>query len=343
MANIPFPLSSTPGSRAGEGQGRLLNCYAEKEGDVVYWRRVAGLAASLNTGGSTPRGLYKDKSNTVWSAYSGALCANASTVAGALAGTDGVTFAENANNIAVCRSSGGAYYYNGAALVNWTTLDADLPTDVNSVTDGNGYFFFSQPSGVIWASGLNATSFDPLSYATAESKRDALRRVVWTAGRLYAMGASTIEIWQDVGTSPFPLAPHTSVIPVGLLTTMAAAGFEEGWDRAPHFVAHDGTVRKLDGYRATRVSTPDVERFIKTSTTSTLVAFVYTVRGNAMWVLTSDAGTWEFNVTTGFWNERDSATTTGWRAKHSVKGSNGLWYVGDTTSTHLLSIDEGTY
>jgi hypothetical protein len=127
-----------------------------------------------------------------------------------------------------------------------------------------------------------------------------------------------------------------------LLTPMAVAGFEEGWDRPIHFVAHDGTVRALTGYTTKVVSTPAVEWFIRNSTTASLVAFVYTVSGNAMWVLRSAEGTWEYNTTTGLWNERQSASGTGWRAKYSTKHL-GNWYLGDTISAPLLIVNDTTY
>jgi hypothetical protein len=347
VQDLKFPLSSTPGRLGGEGDGRLINAYAEKSGDQIYMRRSPGLAVSAVYGASTPRGMFRATDGVIYSAYSGAIL-KAGAVLGTLAGTDGVTWAQN-NNLTIqmvaCRESGGAVTVSTSAVAAYSATDADIPGDVNSVTFGNGYFFFSRPNGQIWASGLNVYDIDPLSFATAESRSDGLKRVLWHGGVLYAFGASTIEPWLDVGNQPFPLTRGTSVIPCGLLTTMAVAGNEEGWDRAVHFVAHDGTVRALTGYTTKVVSTPAVEYFIRVSTVSSLVAFVYTFRGHAMWVLTSDQGTWEFNATTGLWNERQSATGTGagWRAKYSVKGTDNLWRLGDTLSTNLLYLSDTAY
>jgi hypothetical protein len=182
-----------------------------------------------------------------------------------------------------------------------------------------------------------------LSFATAESRGDELKRVVWFGGVLYAMGTTTIEPWLNAGTSPFPLSRGTSVIPCGLITNQAVAGFEEGWDHPLFFVAHDGTVRALTGYRTKVVSTPAVEKFIQDSNDGTFAAFVYTFRGNPMWVLSSSIGTWEYNAATGGWNERVSAGQANWRAKYSAKSSHGDWRVGDALSTNFLRIDEGVF
>jgi hypothetical protein len=95
----------------------------------------------------------------------------------------------------------------------------------------------------------------------------------------------------------------------------------------------------LRGFDATKVSTPDVEAFIAKSTASTLEACVYTAKGNAFWSLSSDQGTWELNVTTGLWHERQSAGLNRWRGSRSVK-SNGKWIVGDKLSGNLLAVSD---
>src|SRR5215207_4166536 len=94
MAGISFPLSSTPGARAGEGQGRLINAMIEKEGDVVYYRRVPGLVAGFAVI-STPRGLFAGPSGGIFGAWSGNVTFGTTTLTTGLAGTDGVTFAMN--------------------------------------------------------------------------------------------------------------------------------------------------------------------------------------------------------------------------------------------------------
>jgi hypothetical protein len=145
-------------------------------------------------------------------------------------------------------------------------------------------------------------------------------------------------VWVDEGLTPFPLQRSSSVIPVGLLTAMAVAGHEAGWG-TPLFVAHDSTVRILDGFETKKVSTPDVERFITSSTTSTLEACVYTFGGHSIWSLSSNLGTWEYDLSTGAWHERVSVGATRWRGSRSVK-ANGKWLVGDTLSGALLAIDD---
>jgi len=196
---------------------------------------------------------------------------------------------------------------------------------------------FSVADGRIFASELNSTDVNALSVATAEAQPDGLVRGIVQGGIYYAMGSATIEPWRNIGTAPFPLQRSPSVIPVGLKTAMAVAGFEPGWDRDPIFVAHDGTVRVLSGYDTAVISTPDVEAFIAASTVSTLEASVFTAKGKAFWALSSDRGTWVYEVTSQQWHERVSQGTSRWRASRSAK-SGDKWVLGDTLSTKLLTV-----
>jgi hypothetical protein len=347
MADIVFPASSAPGQRPGEGGGRLINCHVVKEGDAPNWRRAPGLTADINTTQSTPRGMLEYNGH-LFVAYSGAIAQRTTggtlfSITGALTGTDQVTFARNikqpTSDVIVCRSAGGAYILNVGGGTVAAHGDADLPATVNSVDNLSGFFLYTNPvDAKIYASDFNVTDQNALSYATAESRADGLIRGVTFGDTYFAFGQHSIEPWKNVGSTPFPLARHTTVIPVGLLSFGAVAGTGMGWDRNLFYAAHDGTVREQRGYNAVRVSTPAVERFIADSTASTLVAFVYAGPTGAFWVLSSDAGTYEYNTTTTAWSQRQSATGTGWRAKHSAKVGN-TWFLGDTLSTSLLKLD----
>jgi hypothetical protein len=353
MANLPFPMSSTPARLTGEGEGRLLNCYTEKNGDGIVVRRVPGLVPYASTSLSGPRGMVTRSSDGVTLvAYANGVArirasGSVSIDSGVVGGTGLVTFAINSNGllsegsgfrgqIAVAQS-GGAWVIANAVVSPLT--DTDLPSTVNSVSFMDGYFLFTIPDGRIFASGLNDTEIDALSFATAESKADGLVRGFVHGGAFYAAGTNTIEPWLNVGLEPFPLTRATSVIPIGLKSAAAIAGFEEGWDANPFFVAHDGTVHELKGYRTERVSTPAVEDFIARSTDAELEACCYTHRGHPIWALSSSLGTWCFDVGSRQWHERKSTGATRWRASRSVKVASG-WLLGDTLSGNIVRVDD---
>lgn len=354
MPALNFPPSSTPGAIVGEGDGRLINAWAEKNGKKLYLRRSAGLSVVTDTGQSGPRGMF-DLDGALYIAFTGVLIKIApdlsAAVIGTLPGSDGVTFARNNRtttdgsgnttstpDLVAVRSTGGAYLVDPVAGTIAAYPDANLPAGANSVSFLGGYLIFTLPDGRFFATGLNTTAINALSFATAESSPDGLVRGIESGGKFYAVGSASIEPWLNVGNTPFPLARATSVIPIGALTTMAISGFEDGWSLSPIFVSQDCTVQELNGYGTTKLSTPDVERFVQRSTVSTLEASVYTFNGNPVWALSSDQGTWEFNPTTRQWNERLSTGAMRWRGSRSVY-SNGRWLVGDALSGKILKVD----
>lgn len=347
MAGTPFPFakSSTPGVRAGEGEGRYMNCEPVQEGERAYVRRSIGLAVGATIGGTGLRGmldvngvLYVVVGTTV-KTVSGA---TVTTLSGTISGADGVTLARNNKvtggastpDVVAVREGGGAYVLTSSTVSAYP--DADLPTTVNSVDFLGGYFLFSVPDGRLFASELNSTDINALSFQTAESRPDGLRRVVVHGGIAYAMGASTVEPYQNVGTSPFPLQRGATVLPTGLLTTMGVVGFEEAWNRPLYYLASDNSVRSLDGYSDNIVSSPDVQRFIAASDVTTIDMLVFITDGRPYVAVSSSTGTWVLNVGSGAWHERVSASMTRWRAQRSVYYAGG-WVMGDTAGGFLQS------
>jgi hypothetical protein len=208
----------------------------------------------------------------------------------------------------------------------------------NSVDFLDGYLLFTTRDGFLWASGVNTTDVSALSFARAEARPDGLLRGITYGESYLAMGDQTIEVWTDVAAIPFPLQ-RTAVIPIGLLGQWAVAGSQDGWAEALIFVASDGSVRRLDGYTPTRISPAELDRLIGLADPTKLVATVYTFGQNAIWSLSSGTDwTWEYNVTTGAWHERQSQDMTRWRATRSVNAF-GKWIFGDLGAADFLTID----
>ena len=56
MATVLFPTSSSPGAIPGEGNGRLINALALKDGADTRWFPTPGLDTVAALGVATPRG-----------------------------------------------------------------------------------------------------------------------------------------------------------------------------------------------------------------------------------------------------------------------------------------------
>lgn len=345
---FPIPKSSTPGARAGEGEGRLFNCYSVTEGDRSYVRRTAGLAQLVATGKTGIRGLI-DVNGVLYVVFDGSVVtvsgSTVTTLTGSIPGSEPVTLARNNKvtggvstpDVVAVRSAGGAYVLTSSTVSAYP--DADLPSTVNSVTFLEGFFLFSVPDGRLFASELNSTAINALSFTTAEARSDGLRRVIVRGNIAYAMGGTTIEPYKNVGTSPFPLQRSPTVMQVGLLTTAAVAGFEDSWNGPSYFASADNRVMALSGYETAPVSTPDVERFLTASTASTVEVSAFVWKGRSFIAVSSDAGSWVLDIEARAWHERISTGTTRWRAKWSAY-SNDRWVFGDSLSGDLLVMSD---
>jgi hypothetical protein len=353
MVDIPFPRTSQPGSQPGEGLGRLLNRYCEVDGDIVQWRLVPGLVSFADTAVATPRGAI-DINGTLYTARAAkALTITTGGVVtqltGNLNGTAPVTWAKNNKSptpdvVAVSRDDG-AFSVTSAAVTAYPDLSLPQP---NSVSFLDGFFLFTIGDGRIFASGVNDIwvvasdhSQNALSFTTADQSGGLVRGTVW-AESFFAWGQKACTVYTNQGLSPFPLT-RTTIIPVGLAGLAAITGFEPGWGLGQFFVATDNTVKTLDGVTPRTVSNKDVERAIVAQTDKSMIEMsCYVISGRPTVVVKGPNFCWELNAATGYWNERQSANLTTWRASTSVY-FNKLWFVGDTVTTQVMQLSPFTF
>lgn len=347
MVAVPFSLSNAPGENAQEGAGRLINCYAEalgkgSRGEAV-WKRVPGLTAFSTTVESTFRGGI-EISGAIRAIFSGkAISINSSGVEStiaALAGTKRFIVARNNNATPqmVVVGDDGVFEITSTAVNAYPDVDVGSP---NSVCFLDGYFFFTRGNGTCIASGLNTTAINALDVITAESNPDGLTRAIPFKSQLLLFGTDSCEFWSGnpVNSTGFPFNRVTSS-PYGLKGRYAIAGQEQGFGTDLAWVSKDNGVYLLkNGYIPDKISPPDLDRLIAAVTdTDELEAYCYTTAGRSVWGLSSSTWTWEFNLNTLKWNERQSYLLNRWRGTQTFYAF-GKWMTGDTQSGNIYEID----
>ena len=350
MAMIPFPAMSAPGRRAAETGGRLINCYASEikgaTASTIIWNRCPGLVRRAQISDHAGcRGLV-GIGNVLITILNGQVYGITRTGSaysvlslGALAGSRPCTFAQNtAGNTVTVTENGAFNLFAGAAPTAF--VDGDLPTSVNSVALLENYMIFSTPGGVLWASGLN--NVDVTTNSNEAVPEGSLRRCVEFRNELFAFGNWGFRVYQNVGSSPFPLQ-FVAKVDVGLAGTHAIAGGEApGWADALIFAGEDNRVYRLEGYSPVPISDSGVSRALeRASERSSLIACVYAVEGEAIWSLTSPGEwTWEYNLATGLWHERQSHGRPDWRARASIRHFD-QWIVGDAATGDIAGVVAG--
>jgi hypothetical protein len=218
--------------------------------------------------------------------------------------------------------------------------DADLPA-VNSVCSMDGFLVFTTGNGRAYATDLNTTAVNALSFGAAEGKPDALTRGIPWSGMLLLMGPVSTEVWTNQATSPFPFA-RSVVIPRGIAGPYCVAGWEDGFGRALLWVGDDNRVNQLVGYEAKAVSPPDLDALIEAVSDKTAIhTSVYMSRGHAFWQITAPTFTWTLDLNTMKWHERNSYQSLFSRI---IGGINvfSKWLCGDNNSGNMVEITAAT-
>lgn len=343
---IPIPVSTAPGSKYQESAGRLINCYAEPLGETAANKFVIRRSPGLENFGTTAedgcRG-FLEVAGTLYVAFGGELekfssAGGASTNVGNLNGTKKGFFARNNNTTPdkwFVDPDGNIAVFTPSAVTNsWP--DGDLPA-VNSTCSIDGYGVFTTGDGRAFATDLNSTSVNSLSFGKAESKPDGLVRCIAWGEKLMLFGNQTTEVWTNAGTSPFPFA-RNYVIPRGLAGPYCVTGFEDGFSKVPVWVGDDNKVHRLAGGDTQAISPADLNALIEAVTDKTeLEMCSYISRGHPMIQISSATWTWVIDLDTEKWHERDSYLASRSRITQSYYAFS-KWLCGDTQTGNVQQI-----
>lgn len=357
--NIPWPLSSFPGANSQESAGRLINVYAEpldKDGPLkIVWRRSPGLSQLALTGFTGYRGglNVSGTSYEIWSGQAATVDA-LGTIApkGPLPGTRGVSIARNnasPPNVIAVDLDNGAYRLDPAGPPTSYNAGGILPQP-KAVCFQDGYLFFLIADRRVFATDLNALTMNALTFVRVDAKSsDIGMRVIPFSGLLFIFCTSATEVYQDTA-NPAPGFPYSrlQVLEYGLVQENAIAGFEDGFSVLMWAAQDNSIYQLLPGSLAPgKVSPPDLDRLIERAVKDgdSLDAGCYIAGGKKFWVLSSSNWSWEFNVSTQKWNERESLQGVApgrWRA---VRGHPAFdkWLMGDTLSGALLYPDTSNF
>lgn len=347
---LEFGLQSNPGRYGHDMAGRLINAYAEQadpKGKAQFpFFPIEGLASFATLSGATGwrGGIALDPYGYVvfGPVLSKVDNGGTETVIGGFTGSSPVFMARNRKspNPQIALVSDGLRYICEADVLT-AIADTDLPA-ANSVISIAGYFLWTITDGRFFISSIDeGTTIDPLDFATAETSPDGLS-VAYARGReAILFGPNSIEFWAHTGATAFPfeLIGSATINSLGVLCRHSVRDLND----IVFFVASDGTVRLLDGYTPTRISTHAVERSIDgISDKDSITATAYSFRGHQFYNLSCPTWTWTYDGVTSLWHERESYDETRWRGEGFVD-IDGKRIIGDHESGLLYQLSATTY
>lgn len=331
LAEFPIALNYTLGagetaSTIAAGLNALINANATLAASNVT-STVAGAAIAISHKGSIGNltNLTYGKSGT---------------------GNETVAFVPASANLAGGTGTFGAFGGSPTAYNGQGSLPAP-----NSVCFQDGYFFFTTGSGQVYATQINGLLMNALTFITCQAKADvSLLRGIAFSGFLLLFTTGSCEVWQDAA-NPAPYFPYARIVVLefGLIQQAAIAGWETGFSELI-WVAQDFGVHLMmaGSLGQIKISPPDLDRLIEAEIRlgNTLEAGCYIFAGKKFWHLSSPDWSWEFNLETKKWNERQSLQTSGvfgrWRGS-SGHPAFGRWLLGDEQSGNLLWVDSANY
>lgn len=362
MPRIPLAIHSYKLDSLPASAQELINLYAEAVPPVgrseVLVRHVPGLA-DWGTAGTGIVWAMKVWANALYSISGGPTYAvykhtsgGGGTDLGDLSSGGSVPFSMAASSTQlVIVADPEAYVVSTTGTITHIT-DVDFP-DVTSVCYIDGYFIFSKKNTdqYIWSAVLDATSYDALDIASAETVPDGLYRVFEHRNELWLFCSRSIEIHRSTGDADQPFARQSGgLITVGTHSgdTVAEVGGSMFW------LGNDNVVYRSEGYQAVRVSTHAIEKEIERfGSILAARACGLSYQGHQQYVLTllrsggeSNPGmTVVYDMTTGLWHKRSSAENSSgvpreWYPNGSVRWFDKCLVGNGDGSGDILALDQ---
>lgn len=344
--SLPLPIESydkTPSSTA-----RLVNCYIEQlpqgsKGQVLL-TRADGIAAWTTVGTGPIYGMLEalDSLFVVSGSKLYEIDENGNdTELGSIGAVTSIDMDANDTSVVVVNEPN-AFYWDSTTSTFGQITDADFTAlgaaDVEFV---NNFLLFRAPnSGVFFGADLgSATSFDALSFATAEANPDRLVGLKVDHVQPIQFGTKSVEIWDNVPISGFPFQRATNgYVEIGCFNGRSIAKC----DNSVLWLANDYTARRLDGATPVRISQHGIEELIQAATISSANAFSYSKGGHLFYVLSFNESTVTYDATTQRWHERQTYDEDNWRVS-SHASAYGRELVGSSVSNQIGYLDKDTF
>jgi hypothetical protein len=312
---IPFAVGayqsrSLPLSRQRLVNAQLLNTPAEQKSQAPVIR-TPGIKAWVTVGTQIRGAILCGDVLVVVSGTSAyrVTSAGAATSVGTIPGADPVRMATNGTDTVVL-TNGVGYVVSASAVTVISDTDFVAATDVVWV---DGYFVFLGSDRVFTSEFGDPQSYDALAYDWPQGSPSDVLSLMVEKRDLIHFKADSIEVWYNKGSTPYPFGRA----PDGFIELGCAARYSPAkLDNSVFWLASDRTVRVLRGATPQRISTEIIEQALQSyATIDDAFGMSLSHDGRFSYVLTfpTEGATWEYNLATQQWNERESFNRGRWR------------------------------
>lgn len=346
MTAVAIAFRSDVGKFAEFGSTKLLNAYAEKQGDDAKAPLAVvpcdGLVQFTENGTAACRGLIHtpdlEKVYAIQNSSAYRVTDDGSSLRiGTIPGIDPAQLSRNQKEDPqiLVQTEAGKQIIETDSVAYIT--DSDAYDDVVSADTVNDYGILAKADRTWQLTSLNNyKTIDALDFFTFEQKAGKLIRVHGDRGELFGFTDKITEAWRNTGDAQFE---PIGTIPRGLLAKFSVAPC----DNTLMWVGDDGVVYRLENYLPRRISSHYIERLIQEEDSqSEIKAFSWSRGGHSFYCLSGTDWTVCYDAATDVWHDRESYGQSRWRALWSVQAF-GKTLVGDRLSGVLGYLDSNTY
>lgn len=290
---------------------RLLNCYARPHPEqgagpfIIEWSPGLTQFATLETG--FPVRAVCAVKGLVYAACGGKLWqispSGVSAQIGVIPDDQNTQIVGNGVEIAV--AAGDQYFvWDGATLA---AVSPEAFTGARGIATIDGYVLIFEAGGQRFAiTGiLDASSIDPLDFASAESAPDDIVAVMVDHSEVWLFGADSSEIWTNTGAADFPFQrSYGGIIERGCAFPRSVA--KE--DNRVFWVDDRRFVSAASGASPQVISTPAVAATLEgLGAGADVRGFAWTWKNSTFYALrVPGRPAWIYDASTGLWHERST-------------------------------------
>jgi hypothetical protein len=273
-----------------------------------------------------------------------------------------IGWAFNGTNVLIVQGNDTAYIYTPGASGSGTTWISHPDSgvsfpDATKVVYQDGYFIVNNSgTGNFYASNLNSTTFDWLSFAQAEGSPDNIVSLISDHRDLWVFGAETTEVYYNSGNADFPFERiNGAFIEHGCIAANSVAKMNNEVYWLGRDTNGQGVVYRARGHQPERISTHAVEAALKNfGFLNNCTAYTYQEEGHNFYVLNNSSfytnvkTTWVFDASTNMWHERTYTNANSEQERHRVSSIvydtvNARFVAGDHESGNLYIMGLSIY
>lgn len=355
---VPISLgqrSNPHRSNRQAGAARLINCFAEEVGAEGKSPVTITATAGLKLFG-TP--LADDNIRAIFplpdrlvvvagrNAYLVSPSGEATLCGGSGIPTDGKVYIRRNRRVPVQVAFVSDGYYavlEGDTVTEVQDEDLQNPTSLAYL---DGFGILPVANGRFMITGLDDfTTIDGLDVGNVESSPDEILRAHELEREVFFFGEQSLEAFQNTGEEDFPLT-RSQATEVGCLAGGSVARMDTPTAPTLVWVAHDHTVRMLQGYQGSVISTGEIEELIRKLATEgrfdELWATSWSAAGRFFYTLSCNDWTRTFEARTRAWHDRKSYLKGRWRVRDVVSFA-GKTICGDALTGQLYEMSDDVF